>query len=201
MVTAALLSSRLASFGERMPPESRERTVAARPIAALTASFGDALIGSIAALFMSLGGLVLFVACLNYANLATAQAASRVKEAGIRKVLGAKRRQVMGQHFFETALLTSTACALALFVVLLLTGALRASQGIDLNLVLTESLSFWVFLLTVIAGVTVVAGAYPALVVSALRPVHTLRAGRSRSGGRGSPAGWSACSSPLRARS
>jgi len=179
-------NDRLKSFATlRVPPAGPvKRTFAAKPIASLTASLGDVFTGSIAALLMSLGGVVLLVACLNYANLATAQAASRAKEVGMRKVLGATRQQLMSQHLFETALLALAATVIALTAIAAAAIALNASMGIDLLTVVARNARFWAFLIALLAAVSVIAGAYPAFVLSRLRPAQTLRAGRNKMGGK-----------------
>jgi putative ABC transport system permease protein len=183
-LTAAHLNTDLKSFGKRHVPTGQSApTFEARPIADITSMLGDVFMGSVAALLLGLGGVVLLVACLNYANLATAQAASRAKEVGMRKVLGATRWQVMGQHFFETGLLTLTACGVALLVIMSLTALLSASVNIDLASVLTRSLPFFGFMAAMFFGVAILAGSYPAFVLSRLRPVQTLRAGRGQIGG------------------
>ncbi len=71
---------------------------------------------SFAAVLLMLGGLVLGVACVNYANLATARAARRVREIGVRKALGASPSQIAVQSLFEAAALTLAALAVALVV-------------------------------------------------------------------------------------
>ena len=184
-LTATDLNTRLTSFSERRTPEGQfRRTFAARPIASLTASLGDVFTGSLAALLMGLGGVVLLVACLNYANLATAQAANRAREVGMRKVLGATRQQLMNQHLFETALVTFAAALVALAVVTASATTLSARLGIDVLTVLSRGAAFWMFLVGLLATVSILAGAYPAFVLSRLAPVQTLRAGRGRVGGK-----------------
>jgi len=80
-----------------------------------TQSFFDTGL-SFASVLLLLGGLVLGVACINYANLATARAARRVREIGVRKALGASPGQVAVQSFFEAGLLTLAALLVALAV-------------------------------------------------------------------------------------
>jgi putative ABC transport system permease protein len=184
-LTAATLNERLTSFSERRTPEGQfRRTFVAQPIASLTASLGDVFTGSVAALLMGLGGVVLLVACLNYANLATAQAANRAREVGMRKVLGATWRQLMGQHLFETALLTLAAAFIALAAAIAFSTFLSTRLGVDVSAVLTRGAAFWVFLVGLLTSVSVLAGAYPAFVLARLAPAQTLRAGRGRVGGK-----------------
>jgi putative ABC transport system permease protein len=139
---------------------------------------------SISTLLLLLGALVLVVACVNYANLATAQAARRAREVGLRKALGAGRRGVMLQYLAESALSTAVAAVLSLAAVRLATPVLRNAVEIDLSLSLFDGAGFWLFMAGLLATVTVLGGAYPALVLSRVAPVLALRTGRSRLGPR-----------------
>jgi putative ABC transport system permease protein len=139
---------------------------------------------SVSTVLLLLGGLVLGVACINYANLATARATGRARDVGLRKVVGARATQVMGQYLFEAALLTTMALAVALLSVALITPLLAASFGIDLRLSLFGGAAVWAMLVGLVAAVTLIAGAYPAFVLSRVRPVLGLRAGRVNIGPR-----------------
>ncbi len=131
-----------------------------------------------------LGGLVLAVACINYANLATARVIGRVRGVGLRKAVGARATQIMGQYLFEVALLTTGALLVALLSIALITPLLENSSGIDLRLSLFGGAGIWISLIGLTALVTVIAGAYPAFVLSHVRPVLALRAGRMQLGAR-----------------
>jgi putative ABC transport system permease protein len=139
---------------------------------------------SIATVLLMLGSLVLAIACVNYANLATARAAGRARDVGLRKALGANSRQIMVQHLFEAALLTGIALALALGLIALIVPVLRAESGIDLRVSLLADVGSWLSLLGLLVAVTLAAGAYPAFVLSRVRPVFALRVGRLRIGPR-----------------
>jgi len=125
---------------------------------------------------LSLIGLFLLViACVNFINLATAQAVNRSKEVGIRKVLGSGRKQLVIQFISETFIIT-------LFAVLLATGISEAALPY-LNSLLELKLSaafimqpaILLFLAAVLAGVTLLAGLYPALVLSGFNPIAALK--------------------------
>lgn len=131
-----------------------------------------------------LGAVILGVACVNYANLATARAAGRSREVGLRKAIGARAAQIMAQYVLEAGVLTFAALAAALVVVRLAVPAVDAATGIDLRLVLFSDLGFWLFLAAVIVAVALLAGAYPAFVLSRVRPVTAIRAGRAHVGPR-----------------
>ncbi len=190
-LTTKDLDDRLEVFAEKHIPVAQQQisklTIGVLPIKELTTAQLNAqlLAGapiSITTLLLALGTLVLVVACVNYANLATAQAARRAREVGLRKSLGASRSRVMLQYLAESAVLTATAAALALLAVHLITPVLRNSVGIDLGLSLFDGTGFWLFVGGLLAAVTLLGGAYPALVLSAVPPVEALRAGRSRIG-------------------
>jgi putative ABC transport system permease protein len=144
---------------------------------------GAPAVTAVGALF-GLAALTLLVACINYANLATAQAAGRGKEIGIRKVLGAGRAQVMAQTWLEAGLLTLAALAVALAAVALAAPAVRASTGVDMGYFLSQGPAPWAGIAALVAGVALLAGGYPALVQSRLRPAEALESSRSRTGPR-----------------
>ncbi len=131
--------------------------------------------------------LVLLIACINFVNLATARAAKRAREVGVRKVMGAHRRQLARQFIGETLLLALLALGLAAALVEVALPAFTAFTGAALPfgvwrnpLVLIGLAAVW---LVVGAG----AGAYPAFVLSGFRPVRVLRGtGSGPAGG-----GWS----------
>lgn len=139
---------------------------------------------SVVDVVFALGLLTLLVACVNYANLATAQAATRAKEYGMRKVLGAARLQVMAQAFVEAALATAAAAALALAVLAVAAPAIEVRTGIGLLYFLTRG--FWsvMFIVGLVLAVSLAASAYPAFVLSRVRPAVALQSGRSRAGSR-----------------
>lgn len=191
-LTETTLNAQLRAFGERhVPPQQAEiasLTIGAVPVTELMMAqlngqlFSGAV--SITTLLLVLGGLVLIVACVNYANLATAQAARRAREVGLRKAIGAGRYRVMAQYLAEAALLTLAGTLLALVAIALITPALRNGLGIDLNAGLFADLGFWAFLVTLLVAVTLIGGAYPAFVLSRVPPVEALRVGRTRIGPR-----------------
>jgi putative ABC transport system permease protein len=125
--------------------------------------------------FSAIGLLVLGSAVLNYINLATAQSFRRSREVGMRKVLGAKRGQLVRQFLGEAFLLTGWASLLGLGLLRLVLPALGRTLGTSLS---WGDLSKW-GTAAVLAGlalvVGLVAGGYPAIFASAFNPVRTLK--------------------------
>ena len=141
---------------------------------------------SVPILLLVLGAIVLAVACINFANLATARAASRGKEIGLRKAIGAAPYQIISQHLAEAATLTAAALLLALIFVELLIPIVSSNTGIDLRSLLTANFAGWgmVSLLMLWLGVTLAAGFYPAFVLSRVQAANSLRAGPAHRGSR-----------------
>ncbi len=139
---------------------------------------------SAAALFYFLGAVVLFASCLNYANLATAQAVTRAKEIGMRRVVGARTGQIMTQFLLEAAMVTLAALSFALLLVI---AALIAIPIAGIDAVVTSiatTWQFWAMLGGLLLAVTICAGAYPAFVLSRVRPTQAMRTGATKTGGR-----------------
>jgi putative ABC transport system permease protein len=121
--------------------------------------------------------LILIIACVNYTNLATAQSQGRTGEISIRKVLGAGKGQLFRQYLGESILLTFIALAIAIFLSIQLLPLLNDISGKSLSAYYL--LKPWPVLALLLMGliVSVMAGAYPAFVLSSVRLMSILRAG------------------------
>ena len=117
---------------------------------------------------------ILLIACINFMNLATARSTKRAKEVGVRKVVGAVRWALMGQFVGEAMLLTFVAMLVALMLVILLLPAFNQLTGKLVSLPIERPL-FWVVLLGFLLTTGLVAGSYPAFILSSLKPVRVLK--------------------------
>lgn len=132
-------------------------------------TFSRSLINSLTLI----GIFLLIIACVNFINLATAQAVNRAKEVGVRKVLGGNRRQLMAQFIGETALITAASIALAIGIAAVALPALASLLEVPLRFPFDGTALL--FLLAVAAGVTIVSGFYPAVVLSGFNPINALK--------------------------
>lgn len=117
---------------------------------------------------------ILLIACINFMNLATAQSAKRAKEVGLRKVIGAMRSSLISQFIGEAMLLTFVAVIIALFLTAMLLPLFNALTGKELAIPFTQPV-FWLLLAALIVVTSLIAGSYPALFLSSLKPVKTLK--------------------------
>lgn len=118
---------------------------------------------------------ILGIAFVNYINLSTARAMERAKEVSLRKVIGAKRWQLIGQFLLEGLLLNVVALLLALAIVQYSSPAFARMTGRDILHIPGYDLTFiWICLGTLVAGLAL-AALYPAFVLSAYAPGEILR--------------------------
>lgn len=122
-----------------------------------------------------IGLFLLIIACVNFINLATAQAVNRSKEVGIRKVLGSNRYQLVLQFISETLIITLFAVILASIISLVALPMLNNLLEIQLSGAFLADPMVILFLASVVIGVTFLAGFYPALVLSGFNPMEALR--------------------------
>lgn len=129
--------------------------------------------------------LILAIACFNYTNLAIAQSASRMGEIGIRKVLGAFKSQLFTQFTGESLLITFIALSLSILISIQLLPAFNMLTG--KQLVAADLLQARPLAIILATGLIIglLAGAYPALVLSNTRLIHILRSGFRITGGQG----------------
>ena len=135
-------------------------------------------------IFSLIALFILIIACINFMNLTTARSASRAKEVGLRKVVGAHRKQVMGQFFGESTLVTFLSLLLAFVLIWLFMPAFRLLTGkpIHISYFANAVLLVGIFGVALLTGL--LSGSYPALYLSAFRPVSVLK-GMTRRGIKG----------------
>jgi putative ABC transport system permease protein len=126
-------------------------------------------------LFMAIAFLILLIACVNHVNLATARSVVRAREIGIRKVTGAHRTQVFQQLLGELFIITALAGGLAFGLVALVMPWFDTVAGIPLRVDLVSGVGLLPWLVATVLFVGLCAGIYPAVLLSGLQPVRTLR--------------------------
>ena len=124
--------------------------------------------------FLSIAALILLIACINFMNLSTIRAAERSKEVGLRKVMGALRKSLAGQFIGESLLLTVISCVLSVGLLQLLMPLYSNLLGYQLSVPYTSGY-FYTFLIGTIVVVGLLAGSYPALILSAFSPIEALK--------------------------
>jgi putative ABC transport system permease protein len=133
---------------------------------------GNAL--SIVRIFTAVAILILVIAGINYVNLSTARSMLRSREVSVRKIIGAGRPQLFFQFVTESALLFLFASLLAFGLILLLLPLYNNVAAKQLVFSLKDP-SVWLIIGCTIAGTLIAASIYPALLLSAFRPIDALR--------------------------
>lgn len=132
-------------------------------------------------LFSGIGVVVLLLALINYVNLVTAQAVRRRKEVGLRKVIGASRRQLIFYQLTESSVITMIAFLFAFAIAERLMPIFN--EVLDKQIVIQYfSIEFftWVVLFGIILGL--LSGLYPAFIISASRPLTLLKKSGDKKG-------------------
>ena len=133
--------------------------------------------GDIAYVYMlSLVGLfVLLIACINFMNLSTARSQRRSREVGLRKVVGARRRQLVFQFLGESLLLSAVSVVAAIAIVETVLPSFNAYVGRDLEIEYAGDGVTIILFAGIAVVVGLVSGSYPALFLSRSQPVHVLK--------------------------
>ena len=123
-----------------------------------------------------IAGMITFIACINFVNLATAQSLTRAREVGIRKTLGSGRFQLMSQYMSEAFVITLLALIAGMGLAKLAMSQLNLQYGgsyLQFNLLGEPSTLIFIAGITML--ITFLAGFYPAFVLSGYRPVWALK--------------------------
>ncbi|WP_026967497.1 ABC transporter permease [Algoriphagus terrigena] len=133
-------------------------------------------------MFGLVGIVILLIACVNFVNLSTAQSEKRAKEVGIRKVSGADRSMLIWQFLAESILISLAAYLLALLLISVTFPGFNQLIGKELTLPFAQPY-FWIFSLGYVFLTGILAGIYPAFLLSSFRPALVLKSRMSSARG------------------
>jgi putative ABC transport system permease protein len=143
-------------------------------------------LGSIDRVYL-LAGIALFVillACINFINLATARSVYRAKEVGLRKVVGSSRNGLITQFLSESFVLVIISLLLSILLVVLIMPFFNQLIGKNYQLVSLTNFSILIGIVSLVVLIALLAGYYPALILSALKPTEVLK-GKMQTSSRG----------------
>lgn len=126
-------------------------------------------------ILLIIGFFLLLIACINYINLSTARFTTRVKDIAIRKVAGARRKELIGQFMIEAFLLTFIGIIGAGIIVYFFLPSFNLFVEKELSLMSFGYLKLSLFLLSILSVVGILSGLYPALIQSKMRPFDLLK--------------------------
>ncbi len=147
------------------------------PGPARNASYNEIGVMALLALFM------LTIACINFINLSTAMGTRKSREVGIRKTLGARRSHLAGYFLAETFIIIMMAVVMSLGIAEWVTPWLSGFIGKQIQLNLFSNYTLLIFLAALVVVTTLLAGCYPALVLSGYNPAAALRGKNTSAGG------------------
>ncbi|WKN40687.1 ABC transporter permease [Tunicatimonas pelagia] len=127
------------------------------------------------AIFSAISLLILLIACINFTNLSLARSVKRAKEVGIRKAAGAGRGMLMRQFLGESFLLSILALTVGLLLAELLLPYFNDLAHRSLEIAILNQLSFWLPLLGIVILTGLLAGSYPAWILSGLQAARVLK--------------------------
>jgi putative ABC transport system permease protein len=122
-----------------------------------------------------LGAFILLIACINFMNLTTARSASRSKEIGMRKVVGAFRKDIVKQFYLETFLFVLISMALTILLAKLALPVFNTLFQKNLTLAFFRNPSLLGFLIGISLVTALIAGSYPSFFMSSFRPLRIIR--------------------------
>jgi len=132
--------------------------------------------------FILVSGLIILLAWINYINLCTARATARMKEVGIKKTIGAARHQLISQFMMESFLTHLVSSILAICIVYFILPSIGDLLGKDFTLEYTNP-RLWIVVLSFVCFGSLIAGAYPAFILSSFKPITALKGIEQRASG------------------
>ena len=124
-------------------------------------------------LFSAIAIIILLIACINFMNLSTAKASTRLKEIGVKKTVGANRKELIIQYILESLSITFLSLLIAIVIIELLLPQFNSLTGKAISMNFNPIFILIVFGITIFTGL--VSGSYPAFYLSKLNPVRMLR--------------------------
>lgn len=169
------LKSQLDSIYDRLVPEDQYQVISGflvSPLQHANAAVWDMIGMPVITIIQQLGFLVLVIACVNYTNLATAQSFGRSREVGMRKTMGAARTQLLSQFLVESFVIAAIAMVVAIAALEVLIPLLNnvANKVVRIDYLRTLP---WLVATTALVGL--LAGLYPAWLITRASPIDALR--------------------------
>ena len=130
-----------------------------------------------------IGIIILLIACINYVNLATARATKRAKEVSVRKIIGANKSQIFGQFMSESVIIFTVSLLFALGLITLLVPFYNDVTGKTLVFSLFNPQMLSILGVTILVT-TLLAGVYPAVLLSSFKPLEMMKGTTNASGGK-----------------
>jgi putative ABC transport system permease protein len=126
-------------------------------------------------IFSAIALFILLIACINYMNLSTARSALRAREIGIRKTVGANRKEIIAQFLSESVMISWVAMILAFVLTWMALPWLNklSGQALSINILLQSKILIAIFFIPFVVGI--MSGIYPALFMSSFKPVRVLK--------------------------
>ncbi|MDR6940778.1 ABC transporter permease [Mucilaginibacter pocheonensis] len=126
-------------------------------------------------LLLGIAIFVIIIAWINYINLATARGIGRAKEVGVRKTLGSAKAQLVTQFMLEAMLLNALAILVAVLLIVICIPVFASISGLQMGFSLFAKPAFWIAVLGIFLLGSFFSGFYPAIVLSAFRPVEVMK--------------------------
>ena len=190
-ISASGFNTQLRAYAKKVKSADNKDSHIIQPLSAVhfdtkTGNYGNKSISHelINALWL-IAAFILLIACVNFINLSTAQAVNRAKEVGVRKVLGSNKRQLKMQFLTETFLIVFISCFIICFDDIDCITFCKQNFGTVVVFQSSCKLPVILFILSAIVVVTLLAGFYPSIVLSAFNPINALKSKISSNNARG----------------
>jgi putative ABC transport system permease protein len=174
-LNADWLRTQIDNVYERHVPDEAKEVISdfiVYPLSDANISIWDAIGMPVIEVVALLSLLVLIIACVNYTNLATAQALGRSREVGMRKTMGASQRQLLTQFLIESLVIAAIAMLFAVALLEIVIPLFNSVTNKSLTLHYVDSMP-WLVLTTILVGL--IAGLYPAWLITRASPIDALR--------------------------
>jgi putative ABC transport system permease protein len=167
---------------KHQPNDNLVLSLESLPEAYLTLVHGGGSDRRIVLIFAVIAVAVLAIACVNFTNLSTARSSARALEVGVRKVVGARRSDIVRQFIGEAFVFAFISLALALAFVDMALPGFNRSQNKELSLLGSGSLPLYLFLIAIAVLTGLAAGGYPAFYLGSFKPAGVLKRSPRRRG-------------------
>jgi putative ABC transport system permease protein len=186
LADAEALEKKLPAFlikygGEQLKESGMQKKLLLQPVTSIHTTAGfknemDKTVGpSFLYILLVIAAMVQLIACINFMNLSTARATKRAKEVGVRKVIGASRKELIKQFLGESLLLSFVAMLIALPLLWLALPHLNDITRATISVSLFLDYQIWLLLLGLLLITGILAGSYPAFYLSAFQAIKVMK--------------------------